>query len=633
MTLCIRILLLLAGWPLIAGGRAEGQTAPVRHPLDQLTAAELRKTTQVLRSAGVAGPETRYAFISLREPAKGAAASARGADAIMFDWGSFVAARATVDLVRGTVAQVETLSVRHPPATNLILFRANEAVRRDPRWRAILLAQGRNPERVAAFPASIGEGDTLPVQDGARVSPITGYDRDAPPPEDNLSGVSGMVDLTHGKVLTLTGNPSAPAQRLDSAAWRALRNPRPRVAVPAAPRTFTRRGSEIRWNNWRLRAGYHPRRGLELYDIAWVEKGRVRPVLYRAGVSEMIAPYGDPAFTVWFPRDEGDVGLGHYSRSPVVPFADAPPGADLIDGVVHDDHGEPLAVPGAVAVYERDGGVLWRHARRSRRARQLVVASMATVDNYDYVFEWAFGLDGTIEVEVRLTGVMNLRPARPQEPDGAGHYGHLVAPGIFAPNHQHFFSYRLDFDVDGAEHNAVVEMESTPDATGPANTQGLWFQMHERVFEREGEARRSLDLARGRRWKVVSTTAKNELGQATGFALLPGENNVTMASEASPVVAKAGWIRNHIWVTPFEPAEMHAGGDYQRHDRPGDGLFAWTRADRPVRDRDVVLWYTFGISHLPRPEDYPFMPAHKVGFRLVPSAFFSRNPALDAPVP
>jgi len=441
------------------------------------------------------------------------------------------------------------------------------------------------------------------------------------------------VDLTHGKLLKLSGNPSAPARRLDSAAWRELRNPRPRAAGAAATRTFTRRGSEIRWNNWRLHAGYHPRRGLELYDIAWVENGRARPVLYRAGVSEMIAPYGDPAFTVWFPRDEGDIGLGHYSRSSAVPFADAPPGADLIDGVVHDDHGEPLPVPRAIAVYERDGGVLWRHAGRSRRARQLVVASMATVDNYDYVFEWAFGLDGTIEVEVRLTGVMNLRPARSEEPDNAGHYGHLVAPGIIAPNHQHFFSYRLDFDVDGAEHNSVVEMETTPDATGPDNRQGLWFQMHERVLEREGEAQRSLDLATGRRWKVISTTAKNELGQSTGFALLPGENTVPMASAVSPVVAKGAWIQHHLWVTPFEPGEMHAGGDYQRMDRPGDGLATWTRADRPVRDRDVVLWYTFGITHLPRPEDFPFMPAHKAGFRLVPSAFFGRNPALDAPVP
>ena len=632
MTPSLRSLLLLAGGAFIAGRHADGQTATARHPLDELSAAEIRKTTQVLRAAGAAGPETRYAFLSLREPAKGAQ-SARAADAIMFDWATFVASRATVDLVRGTVAHVDTLSVRHPPTTSLIILRVNEAVSRDPRWRALISSQGRNPDRIRVYPGNIGEGDTLPMQDGARVTTISGYDRDAPPPEDNVPGVTGTVDLTHGKVLTLTGNPSAPGKRLDSAAWRAIRNPRARVAVPAGPRTFTRQGSEIRWQNWRLHAGYHPRRGLELYDITWVENGQSRPVLYRAGVSEMIAPYGDPAFTVWFPRDEGDVGLGHYSHSSVVPFGDAPAGADLIDGVVHDDRGEPVTAPGAIAVYERDGGVLWRHAGRSRRGRQLVVASMATVDNYDYVFEYAFGLDGTIEVDVRLTGVMNLRDVRSNEAAGAEHYGHLVAPGIFAPNHQHFFSYRLDFDVDGADHNAVVEMESTPDATGPDNKQGLWFQMHERVLSREGEARRSLDLVKGRRWKVISTTSKNSLGQSTGFALLPGENNVAMASAASPVVAKAGWIQNHVWVTPFEPAEMHAGGDYQRFDRPGDGLATWTRADRPVGDRDVVLWYTFGINHLPRPEDFPFMPVHKAGFRLVPSSFFSRNPALDAPVP
>src|SRR5262245_35707035 len=98
MTRCARSLLLLAGVSLMVVYRLEGQMASAKHPLDELSAAELRKTTQVLRAAGAAGPETRYAFISLREPPKGSPASARAADAIMFDWASFIASRATVDL-------------------------------------------------------------------------------------------------------------------------------------------------------------------------------------------------------------------------------------------------------------------------------------------------------------------------------------------------------------------------------------------------------------------------------------------------------------------------------------------------------------------------------------------------------
>ena len=57
----------------------------------------------------------------------------------------------------------------------------------------------------------------------------------------------------------------------------------------------------------------------------------------------------------------------------------------------------------------------------------------------------------------------------------------------------------------------------------------------------------------------------------------------------------------------------------------------WTAADRPIEDTDVVFWYTFGHTHIPRPEDYPVMPAAYIGFVLKPSGFFDLNPANDLP--
>ena len=45
----------------------------------------------------------------------------------------------------------------------------------------------------------------------------------------------------------------------------------------------------------------------------------------------------------------------------------------------------------------------------------------------------------------------------------------------------------------------------------------------------------------------------------------------------------------------------------------------------------VVVWYTMGVTHIPRPEEWPVMPVTHVGFKLIPAGFFSRNPALDVP--
>ena len=44
-----------------------------------------------------------------------------------------------------------------------------------------------------------------------------------------------------------------------------------------------------------------------------------------------------------------------------------------------------------------------------------------------------------------------------------------------------------------------------------------------------------------------------------------------------------------------------------------------------------MLWYTFGHTHIPRPEDYPVMPVATIGFTLKPAGFFDASPALDVP--
>jgi primary-amine oxidase len=52
-----------------------------------------------------------------------------------------------------------------------------------------------------------------------------------------------------------------------------------------------------------------------------------------------------------------------------------------------------------------------------------------------------------------------------------------------------------------------------------------------------------------------------------------------------------------------------------------------------VVDTDIVVWHSFGVTHIPRPEDWPVMPVESSGFSLVPFGFFDRNPALDVPPP
>lgn len=633
MTLIVSPLVALS-FGLLAAADSTSKTAAT-HPLDPLTAEEVLTARGVLNEAGRLTPDLRFALLALREPRKEAvrqqlqSKQARSAEAILYDWATSTPIRAEVDLSLRKLIRWDTLPSREPPMRGLIRRRLEEIVRRDPRWAEALRRRGiADPATVNIIPA-LSESQRLPWQGGDRVVSAAGYNQEALPGQSFLRDVRLKVNLTRGTILEFSDTGKRAAVTPPAS------DPSPARPLRASPRhespPFSMEGSQLRWKNWRLRFGVHPRRGLELWDIAWVRDGRERPILYRASVSEVVAAYGDPDFTTWYPRDAGNEGLGNYQTNSAVESGDATADAVFADAVMPDDFGRPVPVPRAVAIYERDGGLLWRHASRAKRARQLVLTSHATIDDYDFVFSWVFGEDGAIDVEVGLTGIMLLHRPRFDTTAGPEHrsFGHLVAPGRIAPNHQHFFSYRLDFDVDGATPNRVLELTTEAQRKSRRNPLGMWFAMSERALTSEKQAIRTVNHATNRGWKVVNSKVTNSLGQAVGYALVPGETSPPFSTPSSGVRRRAGFIEAQFIATPYRQDEMYAAGEFQNFPGRGEGLPTWTRANRSLLDTDVVLWYTLGVTHIPRPEEYPLMPVHQAGFRLIPSGFFSRNPSLE----
>jgi primary-amine oxidase len=607
-------------------------------PLDPLTAAEIVLAREVLERSGHLGPAIRFATLALREPPKDAVMSqrrgapmGRTAEAILFDWATSTGVRAHVDLRRGRLIRWDTLPSREPPMRVMVRRRLEEVVRADPRWSTALARRGIADQSLVSIIPSLRESAPLPWEDGRRIIRGAGFHQEAMPLADPARGIGVRVDLTRGTLLELREG-SAPPAPLDS-----LSMPMPETPgrdQPAAPgdQGFTIEGTRISWKQWRLRFGVHPRRGLELWEVVWVENGRARSVLYRASISEAMAAYGDPGYSVWYPRDAGNDGLGNVENNAAVPLGDAPVGARFADAVIADDLGRPATIPRAVAVYQRDGGLLWRHSRQARRATQLVLSSHATIDNYDFTFNWILGEDGSIEAEVNLTGLMLVYPA-PSATAGAGHSGssHLVAPGVLAPTHQHFFSYRLDFDVDEGGRNRVVETDNASlRRRRRGNPLGLWFTMEERPLSSEAGAIREPAPAAGRSWRVINPDRLNSLGLPVGYAVVPGVSAMPYAHPASPMRKQAGFVNAQLFVTPFRRDELYAAGEFQNYALEEEGLTRWTRADRNLLDTDVVLWYTVGVTHLPRPEEFPVMPVARAGFRMIPWGFFGRNPALGA---
>jgi len=308
------------------------------------------------------------------------------------------------------------------------------------------------------------------------------------------------------------------------------------------------------------------------------------------------------------------------------------------DAVMPDENGEPNVVPNAICMHEEDYSILWKHQdlhsfrTEVRRQRRLVVSSIYTVGNYDYGFYWYFYLDGSIQLEVKLTGIIQPMGVRLDVgPDEIGN-ATLVSPGVAAPHHQHLFCVRLDMEVDGP-HNSVAEIDVVPDEPGPDNPEHNGFHTKVTVLRSEREAQRLINPATSRTWRIFNPGVTNAVGQPVAYKLIPPATPTMLARPESYVHQRATFATKNLWVTAYDRNEIHAAGRYPNQSPGGGGLPAWTASDRAIENTDIVVWHTFGVTHIVRPEDWPVMPVETTGFLLVPFGFFDRNPALDVPPP
>lgn len=632
------------------------------HPLRPLSAAEIDLASHIVRGDERFEAGTRFVYIFLLEPPKAevlahpsAARPARLVKAVLRSPRRRETLEVVVSLDAGAVASWATIPGAQPSLTPDELLAAERAVRADPRWRDAMRRRGVDDLDLAMIdPWPLGHwGPEDDPSRGRYVRPLT-WVRSSP--EDNgyarpVEGLITRVDLDTFDVVGVLDLDDVPIP-LHSANYSAegLADPRNVPHFPDGPRTdlrpvdivqadgpsFELDGHHLRWQKWDLRLGFTAREGLVLHQVSYRDRGVLRPVLYRASLAEMFVPYGDPAPTHArkMVLDEGELGIGLLTNSLEL-GCDCLGAIVYVDGVVNDDEGHARVLTNAICLHEEDTGILWKHSDfrtgyvEVRRARRMVISSIVTVGNYEYAFYWYLYQDGSIEFQIKLTGVISNGAVR------AGvvpPHGTLVAPGVYGPNHQHFFNVRLDVTVDGTD-NRVVEVNPTAMAAGPGNPSGSAWTAEETVLATEASAQRRVDPLGGRYWKVVNASSTNALGQPVAYKLMPGDNTLPLFDPSSPVLRRAGFVENHLWATRYDPGQLFATGDYPYQSPGGEGLPAYAAGDRDIVDTDVVLWYTFGLTHVVRPEDWPVMPVTPIGFRLMPTGFFDGNPGMDVPAP
>lgn len=654
--------------------------AAAAHPLDPLSEEEIRTAVQIMK-ADARLASAAFPLIALAEPSKAdvlawtaspARPVARRARAVatvghhLFE--------VLVDLsARRLTSVVERAGVEAPITGSEVA--SVSLVLQNPEFQAALKKRGiTDVEKLFCAPFSAGYYG-IPEHEGKRIVKVGCFDT-----RKSTTNVFGwpierlyaIFDLRERQVLGVTDDGVVPIadgdRNYSEAAVGTLRAARKPTAIAQPQGTNVRiDGHEVTWGNWRFHARIDGRVGTVIELARWQPSapdtmgapggaGTARSVLYQGYLSEMFVPYMDSDYG-WFSRtyfDTGEYGAGLLTSS-LKPGIDCPATASFLPATFNDDKGEPFTTPNALCIFERSlGEPIWRHAEavnqtyEGRANVELVVRMATAIGNYDYLFDWVFNDAAEIEVRVGATGIDALKGVASRSMTDAGaaedtRHGTLVAPNLVAVNHDHYFNFRLDLDVDGAANsfNQDVYRRVAMPAGSPRRTM---YVVEPHVAETEKAAQ--IDTGRGHgqepgpgagdgdgdgpvKFRVINESKKNAVGNPASYEILLANHARLLLDPEDWPAKRARFLQHDVWVTPFDPAERYAAGDYVFESKTAGGLPAWTAHDRAIRNQDIVVWVNLGMHHLTRAEDLPVMPTIWHSFKLRPHNFFDRNPAID----
>jgi primary-amine oxidase len=645
----------------------------VHHPLDSLTPGEYWKAYNVLKEAGKLAPKTLFASVLLQEPAKAYVLAWKPGDPIvrkvdivlLTDSKSFAAVIDVSGVSTGKLDSYTELPKDQAPMSSTEGRGMDDDIKKDARLIAALKARGLTDLRNVHCGVTPAGYVGLPEQtEGRRIGwggcsdtsdAIYNWDR-------RIAGIFFVVDLKEKKIVRFSDYGAVPmpptTSVYDADGGEPMPGTKPILTLEPEGASYTIKDGEVSWQHWRFRYRLDPRLGPIVNLVKYEDQGKLRSVLYEGSLSEMYVPYQDPDEN-WNSHvflDSGEyfanTGSGGIIK-PLEPGVDCPTYATFMSGTFFQDNGTPYIRPKLACLFERvTGDPMWRHwdgstsAISGRPTRELIFRTIATVGNYDYIFDWRFGQDASITVGVGATGILEVKAVKDQRMDGplteamAGktpegkdvQFGQLIAPGISAVDHDHFFSYRLDIDIDGQNNSLMVDKlvpYKLPD-TSPGR-KWIWAMMPE-MAKTESDAKLNVSIEHPAMWRFANEGVKNALGESSSFAIMPGETGISLLPSSEWPQKRAGWSEHNLWVTPYDPNERYVSGVYVMGSKGEDSLPAWTQKNRNIMNTDIVAWYTVGFHHVPRPEDWPQMPTMWHTFQLLPYQFLPKNPTMDLPM-
>jgi primary-amine oxidase len=321
--------------------------------------------------------------------------------------------------------------------------------------------------------------------------------------------------------------------------------------------SFSMNGRYISWQNWKMHIGFNYREGMVLSNVTFNDKGLERDTFWRLSLAEMVVPYGNPEHPHQRKHafDLGEYGGGYMTNSLSL-GCDCKGAIHYMDAAFVNRAGAAITIKNAICIHEEDAGILFKHTDfrddscTVTRARKLVISHVFTAANYEYCVYWIFHQDGTVQLEIKLTGILNTYPMNPGE--NLHGWGTEVYPGVNAHNHQHLFCIRIDPNIDGPNNTVfmVDAVRGAGEVGSEENPYGNAFYAKKTKLETPEQAQTDYNGGTSRTWEMSNENKLNPYSKnPVSYKLVSREVPDLLPKEGGLVWKRAGFARHAVHVT------------------------------------------------------------------------------------
>ncbi|HZX36806.1 MAG TPA: copper amine oxidase, partial [Streptomyces sp.] len=364
---------------------------------------------------------------------------------------------------------------------------------------------------------------------------------------------------------------------------------------------------------WRMCWRYESEAGLVLENVTYQPPGQAAPirVLTSGKLGQIHVPYDDGSVEYDDLTGAG-FGQGLMNMAP----GECPGGT--IKTVKVPDSWDPQHpdVKGLCTTTRSRGHAYRMQADTGNKVYQaqgkdLLVYTVNKVGWYEYITEWRFQDDGTVNMNVGATGSLS-----PGDYDAGDGRGWPLGKGAkdYATSHSHNVFWRLDFGLDGSSKDKIEQYDSVvspPAANGGAPRNKTTVTRVTK--ELAGDAKNM------RWWRVVSATGKNKDGHKRSYEIIPG---------ATTKYPGRSYTKHDVYFTEYKACEQFASNNLRNC-----GAGAGKSVDKWVGGQALthpVAWVNVGFHHIARDEDQQPMPVHWQGFSVAPRDVTAMNPLTPA---